>query len=243
MKNKFKSICLFLLSFVLGMGMAVPMLFAQGSGTFNVDSYFYQGNQIFRDRSDNATIYTLRSDADSTYGAGLAVENDEGYIELPITAAYAVANGYGVVADGTTTPGLATNDGVPSLVWAYNEYGTGYAVAWTFRIPHDFQDATDLSVQISVSTASATSGSRFNFYMLENKDDTAFDTSGTLHMMSTVATDANSKLDVITADDTGDDPDVDDIYTLVLFLENGKSISGNTELKQVRIKYTRQFNN
>lgn len=235
---------IYMLAFLLGAAIWFPsIIHAQGSGLANIDSYFYQGNQIVEDKADNETIYTIYSDKESTKGAGLAVSNDEGFIELPITAAYSIADGETVLVDGSTTPGLATNDGVPSLVFANTEYGATYGVAWTFRIPHDFQDGTDLSVQISVSTASGTSGSRFNFYMLENKDDTAFDTSGAYHMMTTIANDANTKLDVVTADDTGDDPDVDDIYTLVLFLENGLSITGNTELKQVRIKYTRQLNN
>ncbi|MFW9873328.1 MAG: hypothetical protein ACFFG0_09515 [Candidatus Thorarchaeota archaeon] len=241
MKKKLLTVALvFVISGIIGFN--IPNVQAQ-AGFSNIDVKWSGGNQIYYDTSTGNTIYTIQASGTSTYSDGVYYENDEGFIELPITDAYAHNYSGTVAKDGTSSPGLATNDGCPSLVWANTEAGETYAVLWQFRIPHDFRDGTDLSVQIGVSTASATSGARFNFYMLENKDGTAFDTSGVFHMMSTVSTDANTKLDVISADASNDDPDVADIYTLVLFLENGLSISGNVELKHCRIKYHRQFNN
>lgn len=242
MKRKLVFLITFLTAICIGViaGHIIPDVIAQGSGMYNVDSYFYQGNQIYRDRSDNATIFTIRSDGDTTYSAGLNVENDEGTIDLPVTTAYALNDTETVLIDTSTQPGLATNDGGPSLVWAAAENGTTYGVAWNICIPHDFKDATDISIRLGVSTATASTDTRFQWGVYENKDDTAFDTAMSYCNLATVASDANTKLDVIEGDDSPDDLDVNDVVTVVLWKSHG---TANAEIKLVQIFYDRQFNN
>lgn len=242
MKKKLIS-CLgvFIISVLMGMrlGFAAPLS--------QINTYIGDyGNMVFRDQGSGSNIFTIQSSSQATYSDGLYIANDQGSIELPITEAYSYANGYAVAADGTTTPGLATNDGCPSLVWASTETTqrsthVTYAVGWTFTVPRDFRDGTDLILEIDVTTASGSSGAYFEYCIFENKDATAVDTAGTGVPFAVVATDANTKMDVLSATDTPDDVDAGDVLTVRLYITS--ITTGNVELKGARIRYPRQFNN
>ena len=77
--------------------------------------------------------------------------------------------------------------------------------------------------------------------MLVNGDAVAFDTAGTGVPLTTVATDANSKTDVITGIDTPDDLDAGDVVTVWVYIT--ECSASTIELKSARILYDRQFNN
>lgn len=227
----------FLISFS---GFITCPVFAQG-GYSNIEVEWSDGNQVWKDKSSQNTIFTVQADETTPYSDGVYVENDEGTIELSITEAYSIADGYGVVADGTTTPGLATNDGCPTLVWASTETFTGYAVSWTFVIPRDFRDGTDLTVEASFSTASASSGATFEYGIYVNTDATAFDTAYTGVPLTALASSTNTTFDVVSGDDTTNDVDAGDRCTLLLYPI--VITTGNVELRHIRVRYPRQFNN
>ncbi len=237
--KRFKYILAF---FCLAIILSMPqMSFALA----NIYGDFHNGDQRYLDRSDNVAIMTLQSDLNTTYHAGLRINNDEGFIDLPITDAYAYNYSGTIAKDGTSSPGLATNDLCPSIVWANTEVSLStnltYAVMWTVTIPRDFRDGTDITLEIAVSSPSATPLATFEYVVLLNGDAVTFDTGGTGVPLTTVGTSANTALDVVSGVDTPDDLDAGDVITIALYLV--KSSASTIEVKSARLRYDRQFNN
>jgi hypothetical protein len=94
-------------------------------------------------------------------------------IDLPL-ASFLTSTGGAVPITGSTAPGFATNDGVPSIEWADAETTPAFL---TFRVPEDY--GADGRFKVFATESLVTTQCSLDFTVYVNRDGSAADTSGT----------------------------------------------------------------
>lgn len=157
------------------------------------------------------------------------------YRTIPLTGFY--IDGTGVIGnDGTTAPGLAENDGIPSIVWANTEQSSTYRIQYTFKIPDDYSSGAGLAILGSES--SETTDSKITVDVWEQNNSTAFSDSAYHCASVSISSNGSTKNNYLNTDihsGTANNLVAGDWITIGLFPTAG---SGNTEIKGVEFYYT-----
>lgn len=174
-------------------------------GTIEVDGAARFDGAITATSSLNvASGLTVTSGASITGGltvaGGLSGATTSRSFPVALLSAYCTDAAKMLGADQTeTTPGVATRDNMPAVIWADNETSKAQ---WTFRLPSDY--STALSFRLLSSASSITTPSTVGWQIWVNKDGQAFATTAVSQTaVAMVGGDTSNEEVTLTVDATG----------------------------------------